>query len=933
MPNDAFNISERKWVADFGLAISAAKTAEVSIEKRKTGQDLAASLIAGKGDTIREGLTFEIEMIPDGVVGKFKAAFGKVDTMKSIDKNKGPLGEIDTWHDVPGSKALSKEELDGIGEAYDQIIDVQNEMKELTDGDGYPIYKALSKDEIEAKFVADKKKLEEDLAGDEEALKEALDDLEARKIDKLFGYDEEAEKLEAERRLSEDLWEPMKREGIVPENMIPTAYSEAARIGAGAMEAYKKRLEEYTSNQTKMGQLLADLGPGFQIGQDLLGATASAAGGLVGIDGIGDTPKQVAQFATMLKITTASVQTGAEKIVKHQDILGAAEAAIPALTSIVSAAAGKEMGAMVTAIVSTSVKGAKVGEKLAKKDYAGAAEALGSAIGSGMGASGDPGLTAIGGYLSKGVSGIGSSKRVMDAVRKEPFDPKNVIGAFQVELTAQFNSVEKIVAAEIEKGIGEAIDKNVSDPGERKKLHELLNKKGAKMAGDEAVIASMGDMGRIIDSIVNDPIRKAATEQIKKNAEEERKRLEEMAEQDPEGFAELLPVDEESYERAQKLKQGSVNNIDKLMAMVRRDQMIFDMAKKIATGTTGMIAAFVPAAGIAPVATQLMFSITEAVQRARHVDKWRRNLRDAKNAQSILADAAYSEFYQQVSQQVELDIKVGLLAVQLLAKAVETAALASGMGAPAAAAGAAVAGAAAAGQGLLSVAVTVKTTAEMAQAWSLYKKAKPEDRKSVREAIRANPTLAKYAMAYGAVTDKNKVAVICLKRCGLNEKTLANPTTNVSKVVEYLETVYRDDPTILRAIATPKKWHPGEVELTAISYSKFCMTAFTKADPPVRRDEDNTVINAKLMVIDALPDGLINVFGENYMIKDTDKKEDVEKAQDAAGAVVEAIKKYHPKDPDGADHKEMLDYLEALSAKAELAEKAAKSVVEAIGAD
>ncbi|MEP2657275.1 MAG: hypothetical protein ABJH07_16165 [Sedimentitalea sp.] len=110
------------------------------------------------------------------------------------------------------------------------------------------------------------------------------------------------------------------------------------------------------------------------------------------------------------------------------------------------------------------------------------------------------------------------------------------------------------------------------------------------------------------------------------------------------------------------------------------------------------------------------------------------------------------------------------------------------------------------------------------------------------------------------------------------------------------------------------------------------MAAFTKAEPPVRRDEDNAVINATLMVMDALPVVVVAVYDENYMLKDTDKKEDVEEARQAANAVVDAIKRYQPKDPDGADHNEMLNYLEALSARAELAEKAAESIGKAIDA-
>lgn len=86
------------------------------------------------------------------------------------------------------------------------------------------------------------------------------------------------------------------------------------------------------------------------------------------------------------------------------------------------------------------------------------------------------------------------------------------------------------------------------------------------------------------------------------------------------------------------------------------------------------------------------------------------------------------------------------------------------------------------------------------------------------------------------------------------------------------------------------------------------------------------------MVMDALPDGVVVVYKENYMLKDTDMKGDVEEARQPTKAVVDAIRKYQPKDPDGADHKEIRNYLEALSAKATLAENAAELIGKAIDA-
>ncbi|MEM9248167.1 MAG: hypothetical protein AAGB05_05635 [Pseudomonadota bacterium] len=932
MPDGGFNESQRKWLEDFGQVEKKAKAANDTIKQRQDGLQKGADLIKNEGEAIRAGLTFEVTKLPKGLKGKFKELFNIKDTMVSLDPEKGPLQEIDTWHDLPGTEQMDPEEIKKVEAAFQKILDTQTEMKQMMDGEGFPLYRPLTDDEAEKKFgfVEEEKKLREKLQSEgksEQEFKDALAKFEENKKAAIDQYN-----ADANRRLSDDLWEPLKREGICPENLIPDAYSEAVRIGEGAMAAYNERLEEYTANRDKMQRLLDDLGPGFSIAEDLLEATASAAGAVAGFDGVGDTPKQIKDMATMLKVCTTSIHTGAKKLINERDALSSAEAVVPVLSGIVTTVAGKEMGAMVGSIATSGIKMAKVGDKLSKDppNVEGAFFDLGASICAGMTATGDPTLVEVAKHMSTGFSGASSASAIGKAVATG--DSKKIIDAFQNEIETQFKSVKPIIEQEITENIQKTIKEKVTDKDEQKKLLAALSKDGAKMAGDAEVMAGLGDLARVIDDAVNKPIREAAVKLAKEASEAEMQRIQELAEEAGEDFDALLPIDAEAMKRAQEIKDKEVNNIDKLIAMVRRDQMIFDMAKKIVTGGTAMVAAFVPVAGTAPVAAQLMFSITEAVERARHVDKWRRNLKDSEAAQSILADAAYNEFYYQVSQMAEINIRIGLQAVQLVAKAVETAALASGMGAPAAAAGAAVAGGAAAAQSLLKVAVTIKTTAEMAKAWSLYKKAvaTPKDRKAVRLAIRANPTLAKYAMAYGAVTDKNPVAVICVKRCGLNEKTLANPNTNVGKVVEYLETVYRDDPTLVRAVAEPKKWHPGAVELTAVSYTKFCAAAFTKASPKLSRKEDNSIINATLMGLEDLSEEGRKCFEESYQVGDKTDIKDLEKAHEAAKAVVSAIAKYKPKDEEGAAHDEMQLYLDTLDAQAVLAMRNAMRAIEAM---
>ena len=124
------------------------------------------------------------------------------------------------------------------------------------------------------------------------------------------------------------------------------------------------------------------------------------------------------------------------------------------------------------------------------------------------------------------------------------------------------------------------------------------------------------------------------------------------------------------------------------------------------------------------------------------------------------------------------------------------------------------------------------TELQLANAWKIYEQARavPTDRWLARKATRENPTLAKYAMAYAALEMNDAIAAEGMRRCGLNQQVLANPTTNVAKVVTYLETKYADDPVLLRAVPSGREWHPGQIELTAPSWMAFHAAALAKAE-------------------------------------------------------------------------------------------------------
>ena len=222
----------------------------------------------------------------------------------------------------------------------------------------------------------------------------------------------------------------------------------------------------------------------------------------------------------------------------------------------------------------------------------------------------------------------------------------------------------------------------------------------------------------------------------------------------------------------------------------------------------------------------------------------------------------------------------------------------------------------------MDVAKTIKTEVEMAKAWSVYKKAlaTPQDRKLAREAMRSNPTLSKYAMAYGACVEKNAVAIKAMKSCGLNEKTLANPSTNVDKVVTYLETLYAEDPVLMRAVTVPEKWHPGTPELTPVSWAQFVKAAQSSKDAKPRlADADVSAVTAAFSGFFDVHEPLKTMLDAGWEADPETDPVVFEPIKPAATRLIAALGGFKPVDEEGRPHKDVMAYLDSMIAKVEAA--------------
>jgi len=123
--------------------------------------------------------------------------------------------------------------------------------------------------------------------------------------------------------------------------------------------------------------------------------------------------------------------------------------------------------------------------------------------------------------------------------------------------------------------------------------------------------------------------------------------------------------------------------------------------------------------------------------------------------------------------------------------------------------------------------------AEIEAGWHLFKAAlaSPGDRKQARKAMKWNSTLSKCVLAYGIVIDGDPVAKEIARSCGMTPEVLADQKNVCQKVVTYFETLYSDDPVVMKRVPLRKDWHPGIPALTLTSWLRFKAEARARAVP------------------------------------------------------------------------------------------------------
>jgi hypothetical protein len=896
-----------QWIRDMTGCAKASTEVGKKVDKHAKAQEEIAKAL--DLDELKKGMKYSMTEVPDGRWGAIKDKLGLLKTKDSLDKEGDPMKEIDTWHDMPGMQGLPSEDVARVQKAFKKVLDLRDKL--LADPES-------------PYWITDSK----------------------------------GNRVEDTQKISEDLFMPLVRQGIIPENAVPSGYSEVERTFKGASDAYEARLLKYSEGLTKTDELLAKLKPAFSVTKGLLKMGSGGAALGANITAIGDGAEgsnaiasssdareidEVRRGFDNALLCVTSLETGLEKGLKEKDVFSVIDLFNTALKGVLGQAIpeAKDTVGQWSAIITMSARSSKVVKLIATDppDIQAIFTAAGEAVENGMGAFktkdeknlgkfvGDTAV--LGSLIKSGMTGLGG---VAKGVKSR--DPKVALEG----LIASAQGFADTCASQYLKGkqkefIEEVKQKNSgASPEELTEIEDYLKTNvGTKATGLKEL--SDGAKKYLKDfqtSIAEDAKKGVDPEKVKKEfakfqEEQAKKLMEYRSTPDPE-FALLLATGlpggddgetdpTKSDDAIEKDLAVQAQSIETMIAVIKKDQAAVALAKQILTGGANFLASMLPAAGIVSSGMELTFALMDAVRHHEQLIQWRDNLSDAKKSGSVQADAILNRYGLQKGQTIEADVIVLLKAVAVVAQVVKTA------GGPVAPVGDAMLASTKVVEGAMDVAKTIKTEVEMAKAWKVYRRAldTPQDRKLARKALQTNPTLSKYAMAYGALVERNPVAIKVMKSCGLNEVTLGSAGTNVEKVVKYLETLYKEDPVLLRAVKVPGKWCPKGADQITVTAWVIAVEAAKKDTDPKLDKIDASAVTAALgeyaRTLAPIEDKLDPGWAPDAQV-DPKLFDAFISAGNALSSVLDRVK---PLDKKGNAHKDFRDHCDLLSAKVQVA--------------
>jgi hypothetical protein len=629
-----------------------------------------------------------------------------------------------------------------------------------------------------------------------------------------------AEKLFTTTEIMDELYTPLIRERILPDTFVIGKFSKVQQMLDATNEFYKEELKKVEDPGSGVAALAKSM---VQFGSDMAGPILQMAG----VD--------TSLAKTLLEGATALAEVSIDLGDKIHSGLSADSikeflSGLPSIIgSLVGTATGdSDLGTAVTNAGNAGAAGINMiitSVKAKKPDSAGLITFFSAVLTTGLGEvstgsnTGDA-LVTLGNDMQSLISGAASShsQDFFDAVsRGDSAGARAACKAMCIDIASGLPSLGSDVWGVAGGGVSQP---NMSgNGGSEKPIDDTV----------QTIQDTVGDVQQIISS------NKDASEELKKKLEKEAEgkfeglaekvdkdeKKREEAKKDPEKFAAAVQKELEDEKKAFVDQLNGLNDpttdqktVMKLIAKIQKDRAILSVAVAIGKGGIDVASHFFGPLAMATEAIKMSLNIAAAVERAVYLRKFVDEKIGASNATSPYMTSIENFVENQANQLTHYAIAAALNGVKIAAAAAATAY-------PAAAPAVPIASAIQAGAEAL---YQFYNANQVRKAWNVTKEAlsNPENRALGLKARKVNPTLAKYAIAYGATVDRDPIAVSMANACGLDNETLKNKDTNVAKVKMFLEIKFKDDNKVVGHWEDPAKWTAQlpEVEVNAAAVFK-----------------------------------------------------------------------------------------------------------------
>jgi len=266
------------------------------------------------------------------------------------------------------------------------------------------------------------------------------------------------------------------------------------------------------------------------------------------------------------------------------------------------------------------------------------------------------------------------------------------------------------------------------------------------------------------------------------------------------------------------------------IATYERNHKLYDYAEKTSGLGLAVAAAIFGPMAIAGSLEKLILNIARARDAADDLAASMEARQNMLNAASAFSAPLQSFIKENGDRAIQYRIAACTELINLAGAITETAGLGAAF-APAVAAGKIMQSAAGGAAALQTVVVELNKQYKVSQAWDFYRASlmRPKNRKLALKALQKNPTLALWGMAWGAVVKKDVLVKDFVTHFNITAEDLRDPKVSTAEVKKYLELKQSESITVTGEEGLATGWEPGDYALTIKNWTTTQFAAEKKA--------------------------------------------------------------------------------------------------------